>query len=561
MLDPAPKPIEPLRRRIGEVIGIGLLALMLNLIGNGRVSLWDRDEPRYATCAREMIASGDWIHPTFNAQPRYDKPVLIYWLMMAGMAIGGDNPFGARLVSAVAGAGTCLVVWGLGRRMLGARVGRLAALILATTPLMVVESKLATTDATLTLWLVGGQACLWELSQRPSRAAAAGFWVLLALAVLTKGPIGLAWVATAGLVSWWWRGPTECWKRLRWRWGLSGFWLLTAPWFIAVGLISHGAFFRRAVGYHVLERISRGIEEHGAFFSYYLVTTVVTFHPWSALLPAAIWGAWTRRRTHPAFGFLLGWVVGPWILLECVQTKMVHYYLPALPAAAMLVAWLVEAVASDVANLRRWPLGRLALGLLGGVGLGVMVVAIAAGVVVPSPSRWACLALAVPIGVGTILAIERFQRGATRRAAAVLIATWGLVLALAYGWLLPSLEPYRFSRLVGERLGVLAAKLDATPMLASFQEPSLIYTLGQPALIYQNKNNLVARVRRNGPVLMALFPGEVRLLKLEHRLELVKLETLKGFNLSKGQQQHVQFTLVRPAPLHLARRGQKSRVK
>ena len=102
--------------------------------------------------------------------------------MRAGFALGGDNPFGARLVSALAGAATCLVVWELGRRMLGPRAGRLGALMLATAPIMVVESKLATTDATLTLWLVGCQFCLWELARRPSRRVrggvlgAAGAW-------------------------------------------------------------------------------------------------------------------------------------------------------------------------------------------------------------------------------------------------------------------------------------------------------------------------------------------------------------------------------------------------
>ena len=90
--------------------------------------------------------------------------------MLAGTAIGGDNPFGARLVSALAGAATCLLVWGLGRRMLGPQVGLLAALILATAPIMVVESKLATTDATLAVLGRRLPVCLWELA----RAAVAG---------------------------------------------------------------------------------------------------------------------------------------------------------------------------------------------------------------------------------------------------------------------------------------------------------------------------------------------------------------------------------------------------
>ena len=104
-----------------EPLGIGLLALILNLAGNSRTGLWDRDEPRYAVCVREMRASGNWVFPTFNGEPRYHKPILIYWLMGLGTALAGDNPFGVRLVSAVAGVGTVLGVWALGSRMLGPR--------------------------------------------------------------------------------------------------------------------------------------------------------------------------------------------------------------------------------------------------------------------------------------------------------------------------------------------------------------------------------------------------------------------------------------------------------
>src|SRR4051812_41509064 len=169
-------PVPPVsgRARAGrgvvlEAAMVGLLALTLNLVGNGRVSLWDRDEPRYAGCTREVRDRADWVYPTFNGEPRFHKPVLIYWLMRAGFALGGVNPFGARLASAVAGAGTSLMVLAMGRRMFGPRTGLLAALMLTTAPIMVIESKLATTDATLALLLVGAQFCLWELSRGPSK--------------------------------------------------------------------------------------------------------------------------------------------------------------------------------------------------------------------------------------------------------------------------------------------------------------------------------------------------------------------------------------------------------
>ena len=153
---------------------VGMLALLLNLAGNARTGLWDRDEPRYVVAVREMRARGDWIVPTFNGEPRYHKPILIYWLMGLSTAIGGDSPFAARLVSAAAGSLSCVLVFALGKRMLGWHAGLLAALMLAASPIMVAESKLATTDATLTLWLVGCQYCLRELAVRPLRRTGRG---------------------------------------------------------------------------------------------------------------------------------------------------------------------------------------------------------------------------------------------------------------------------------------------------------------------------------------------------------------------------------------------------
>jgi 4-amino-4-deoxy-L-arabinose transferase-like glycosyltransferase len=559
-----PEASGSLRRRLLEASLIGLLALTLNLAGNGRISLWNRDEPRYAGCVREMRANGDLVHPTFNAQPRYDKPILIYWLMLGGVALGGDNPFGARLVSAIAGASTCLVVWALGRRMFGAQAGRLSALILATAPIMVVESKLSTTDATLTFWLVSAQACLWVLNTRRSKLAAAGFWMLLALATLTKGPIGPVLIAVAGLVSWWWGGPVACWSRLHWKPGLLGFLLLTAPWYVAVGFVSHGEFFRVAMGYHVIRRMTSGVEQHGAFPGYYVVTSLLTFHPWSALLPAAVAGAWVRRRKQPEFAFLLGWIVGPLILLELVRTKLVHYYLPAYPACALLAGWLIIALARDEVNLRRWSLGRLSIGLLGGVGIGSTAVLIAAAIVLPAALRWPCLGMAGLIGAGTLLAIERFQSGATTRAAGTLITTWALILGLMGVWLLPAAEPYRDPRLVAERLAELAAKYGALPMLATFQEPSMVYTLGHPVPIFHGLPDLHERLRHDGAVVSALLPGEIAALRADPELDIEIPETRRVVNLSKGQSKTLGFALIRLRPSHsggLAVQAQQTLVK
>lgn len=538
----------PLGRRLLEPVLIGLLALTLNLVGNGRTSLWDRDEPRYSACVREMQARGDWIRPTFNGEPRYHKPILIYWLMRGGIALGGDNPFGCRLVSAVAGMCTCLLVRAMGRRMLGPSAGTLAALMLATAPIMVTESKLATTDATLTLWLVGAQFCLWELAQRPSHRLAAAFWTLMALATLTKGPVGAALISASAVVSWWWGGPTTCWKRLHWRWGLCAFLAVVAPWLVTIGIVSGGEFFRFALGEQVLHRVATGMEQHTGWPGYYLVTTLGTFHPWSALLPAAWYGAWRRRREHPLFGFLLGWTIGPLILLECVQTKLVHYYLPAIPACALLAAWLIALVVQEGVNLRRWPLGRVAVGLLGGTATVLLVGLIASVPKLPNDLRGPLLFLAVVLASGTTWAILRIVRGSTERAMATLIATWAVFMLALGGWLLPAAEPYRTPRIVGERLAALAKEHGVQPILHSYQEPSVIYAYGRPLPTVRNWSQVQNLILQHGGVATAVLPRELQAFLARPEFEVERLDRLTGFNLNKGQTESLEFVLLRMRP-------------
>ncbi|CAN5901478.1 hypothetical protein BH23PLA1_BH23PLA1_21200 [soil metagenome] len=607
-LDPtsnAPVPAsEPRSPWLREALLIGLLALTLNLAGNGRISLWDRDEPRYAGCTREMRQSGDLIHPTFNAEPRYHKPVLIYWLMLVGTAIGGDNPFGARLVSVVAGVATCLLVWSLGRRMFGATVGRWAAIALATAPLMVIESKLATTDATLLFFVTCSMFAVWELSKGASRLWTLTFWVSLALAVLTKGPAAPALIGVSAIACWWWRGPLEGWKRLigpiwpdlsgrkvlprmrtalargrfvgpvdaigvlvstfgvvsvRWvraNWGPLLFASLVLPWFIAIGLRSRGEYFEVGMGYHVMKRLTTGLETHGGFPGYYVVLGLVLLFPWSALVPAGIVAAWKRRKENPAIGFMLGWMVGPLLFLECVQTKIIHYYLPAVPAVALLAGWTIVAISQSETNLRRWALGRLSVGLLAGLGLALGVGLLAAGIAFPGVLRWPCLLASVPILASTLYAVERIQAGAIERAATGLGAAWAVVLLVLGGWLAPSANPYRLTPMVAQRLAELEQTDRAESALASYKAPGVVYEIGHPVNEIDNLAELSGLVRQGRPIAMALTDLEAELLEARKEFLLEDRGAIEGFDVERFRMTTLRMVLVHPESATASAPGQ-----
>jgi 4-amino-4-deoxy-L-arabinose transferase-like glycosyltransferase len=521
-----------------------LLVLTLNIAGNSRTGLWDRDEPRYAVSVREMRQRGDWFFPTFNGEPRYHKPILIYWLMGAATAFAGDNPFGVRLVSALAGAGTVLLVWVLGRSMLGPRGGRLAAIVLATAPIMVAESKLATTDATLALWLVGCQACLWVLGKRPSRVASWSFWLLLSLAMLTKGPIGPAMILVSGLLAWWWGWTPPSLQRLNWRKGAAMFIVLVAPWFAWVTVASGGDFLRFAIGRQIVNRMASDMEAHGGFPGYYPVISALVFYPWSALVPVALLAAVMRRKSSPALAFLMGWMIGPLILLECFRTKLIHYYLPAFPAFALLLGWCVVVIESEGVNIRRWTLGRLTLALLVAIGLGGAVLFASVGILVRGGFAWPLVFLSLIIAAGTILGLSRLQRGATESAVYVLAGTWAVVLLALAGWLVPLAEPYRTSRVLGERLRALSDEMGCEPVTLEFQEPGVVYALGRPIATTRDRDGFYAHLEGGRSVLTVALPSESQVMRSHFGLRVTALERIDGLVLTKGKLETFEIVMV-----------------
>lgn len=201
-----------------HLLVVAALAAVIMLTNLGGPRLWDDDEPRNAWAAIEMMMRNDWIVPTFNAELRTHKPVLLYWCMLITYHIGGANEFTARLPSALAAIGTVVLTYAMGRRLFNPRVGLWAAIALACSVSFAMVSRAATPDGVLiftsTLALAmfvfgtfarrrsvtGDEVEL--LDQPPPLPRAEGHWfpqrpalvvlmyAAMALAVLAKGPVG-----------------------------------------------------------------------------------------------------------------------------------------------------------------------------------------------------------------------------------------------------------------------------------------------------------------------------------------------------------------------------------
>ena len=199
----------------------------------GYPSFWDPDEATYAETTREMLAAHSWLVPLYDGQPFFDKPPLFFNLQMASFAVFGETELAARLVSALSALALVLVVWWFGTRLFNRDVGRNAALMFAVLPATFALSSYAIVDMTFTLFLFAGSALVTVSALRDEGRLQYAGYVLLAAAVLTKGPVALVLAGLAFLLSLA-TAPEARVPLLRLRWGIGLLIVaaLTAPWFL-----------------------------------------------------------------------------------------------------------------------------------------------------------------------------------------------------------------------------------------------------------------------------------------------------------------------------------------
>ena len=347
-----------------DLILLTLLGLLAYLPGLASLPVIDRDEARYAQSVVQMVETGDYIDIRLQDEPRYKKPVGAYWAQVAAVfATGqaddiraGERPIWAQRLPSVLGA--LVAVWATylaGEALFGRREAFVGAALLAVSVSLVFEAHQAKTDALL----IGACAvALYGLV----KGRAWPFWLAIGVGVLVKGPVilgvvGLAVLSFATLqrlrpsspakgVS---AVPTERGTRPSTLPAGGGGHMasllrplpilvtlaLVLPWFVAIGVVSDGAFYTEALGRDFGNKLGSAQESHGGPPSYYLLTTFLMWWPGILALPvAAVW-TWRERRISEV-ALLLCWLVPMWLVLELVPTKLPHYTLPLYPALALL---------------------------------------------------------------------------------------------------------------------------------------------------------------------------------------------------------------------------------
>lgn len=470
--------------------GAALAALFLTLLAvlPGQVSLppIDRDEPRFAQATRQMMASGDYVNIRYLDQPRHLQPAGIYWLQSLSVRALGDETramWPHRVPSWLSAIATVFLTWWAGGLLFGREVGRIAGVLMGVCLILNAEARLAKIDATLCATTLAAQVALArafiarERDEKTSPWWAVLFWAALGFAFLLKGPIVL--LVTGGTIL----ALLLVERRARWLlslrplWGLPLMLAIAAPWYVAIGQATDGAFYRTALGYSVAGKVAGTHQDHGGPFGYHAAAFNAIFWPGSFFAWLAIPFAWARRAT-PAVRFCLAWILPAWLVFELSGTKLPHYTLPLLPAVAML-----SAAALGEAHGRRW-LGRPRLFFAAAivwllVALVLLIGLPAVRLELQQDGAFGPLLLGAATFVGACIVLTLAAQGRTR---AALVGMVPLALAAwlnIFQFTVPGATRLFMSPRVVAALDTARPCPQAPLALLDYHEPSLVFLYGE----------------------------------------------------------------------------------
>jgi 4-amino-4-deoxy-L-arabinose transferase-like glycosyltransferase len=292
----------------------------------GSMPLFDLDEGAFSQATIEMLDSGNWLSTTLNGEPRYDKPILIYWLQAAAVKALGPHELAFRLPSAICATIWLLAVYGFTWRFTADRRAALLAagsLGLSLMPSIIGHAAIA--DALLDLLLTLTMLDIYRHCVAPSLGKVLRIYLWMGLGFLAKGPVAVALPLVISAVFYLWQHRPLLWLQAALNpLGWMVFAIVVGPWTYLLYLQDQGEFLRHFLLDHNLNRYESTLQGHGGKPWYYLVWLPLIVAPFTALLPSALARA---RRPDPLDAYLLLWFVTVFVLFSFSGTQLPHYLL------------------------------------------------------------------------------------------------------------------------------------------------------------------------------------------------------------------------------------------
>jgi 4-amino-4-deoxy-L-arabinose transferase-like glycosyltransferase len=458
-----------------------IVAALSILPGLGRATLWEPDEPRFAEATRQMFARHDFVTPYFNGVPRFEKPILLYWLQAAAHGVAPDE-LAARLPSALAGVGSVLLLFLLASRLTTRTAALIAGVALATMFRFVALARQGLTDVPVLFFILAALYGFVGATTGRSARAAWLAWVAVGLGILTKGPVGLLpviiWTAYA-LV----RRERALVAMVRPIAGPAIALLIAAPWYVLMAAKHGRAFVDFALGHEIVARVlsDDGFAPDRGLL-YYVKVWPGDAAPWSLLFIAAV--AWAGLRwkrldlsERRAFVFALVWFLSVFLVFSFSRSKVPHYVLPAYPAAAMVIGMFIDRVARGPNDALWWRVP----GAIIAVALLALAVLLAWSIDVLMPGAAAIARWSVPliVALGAVAIAACVWRARAVSAAASLALALGASFAVIGAVVIPdAVEAFKPMPRLARAASPLLQPAARIGLLGRYGASSLIYYSG-----------------------------------------------------------------------------------
>ncbi len=517
------------RRRLA-LFALLAAAVLPYLVDLGGSSIWDANEAFYVETPREMLQSGDFVSPTFNYQPRLNKPVLSYWIVAAFYKAFGVSVGVQRIPIALGALTMILTAFLLARAGSGPPGGRdpagldaalWAAAGLAVAPRLMMFGRRIFIDIYISMFM-GLTLLFFALAERyPARRRPLLLlmYASVGLGVLTKGPVAAALPALVFGMYLLLHGEVKRITRMMIPAGVVVVLAIVVPWYAA---LYHRYGWTYITSFIVGENIARyteglGVEQRrGPWF--YLPVVFSDSFPWSLCLfgAAAVWFADWRRRAHasgpvdPAMrirSLLWLWILVIVIFFTFSAAKQDLYIFPIVPAVAALAGLFIAR--RHTGGEAVWPACLRAtaalIGLLLAVaGAGTFYIFETVGKVYALHGA-AFVGAAAAVGGALALALAVFNRA---RAALVVV----LVSLVTLNWafvvrVLPSFERYKP---VPPISAAIRARIAEGDVVAHYKValPSMVYYLGRHIEILLDQERFVSLMRGSQRVYAVLSESD-----------------------------------------------------
>jgi len=323
------------------IIILFILSYLFLVLGNGFLSLTNPDEVFYAQTAKEMIQHNSWLTPYLFGAPQFEKPIFLYWLLRIGFAIFGNNSFAVRFFPALFASLGVIVIYCLA--LMGFKNEKkafISALILLSSGLYIGLARTVFTDMIFSVFILFALTSFyWSylLHNRKGRGIVL-FFIFSALAVLTKGPLGVLIPVSVVLLFLFINKDIKFLFNKYTVWGCAAFVFISFPWYIFM-ILKYGSSFTHEFFYNDhIRRLFTAEHAGNDKWYFYPFSMIGCMFPWSLFTLVALVISFKNFKNDSSMinKFALSWILVVFTIFQSAHSKLASYIFPFFPALALV---------------------------------------------------------------------------------------------------------------------------------------------------------------------------------------------------------------------------------